>query len=82
MLDYVLCSSTQFSYEALKKYAHKSQIPVVELSNQALASITHAQVVWADMVSESELVRHDSLKLAAQVKKIIEEEKNKVALED
>ncbi len=81
-LDYVLCSSTQFSYEALKKYAQKSQIPVIEFSNQTLTAVTKAQIIWADMVSETELVRHDSLKLAAQIKKILDEEKNRVQLED
>lgn len=74
VLDYVLCSSSQFSYEALKRYAQKNQVPVIELSNKSLEEVTRAQRVWADMVCERELVRHDSLKLAAEIKKIIEKD--------
>ena len=74
VLDYVLCSSSQFSYQALKRYAEKNQVPVIELSNKNLREVTRAQVVWGDIVSETELVRHDSLKLAAEIKKIVEKE--------
>ena len=73
-LDYVLCSSTAFSETSLEKYAEKSQIPVVENFPDQLRSLTKAEVLWADMGSESELVRHDSVKLAAELKKILEKE--------
>lgn len=72
VLDYVLCSSSQFSYQALKRYAQKNQVPVIELSNKNLEEATQAKIVWADMISEAELVRHDSLKLAGEIKKILE----------
>ena len=72
VLDYVLCSSSQFSYQALKRYAQKNQVPVIELSNKDLEETTRAKIVWSDMISETELVRHDSLKLAGEIKKILE----------
>lgn len=70
-LDYVLCSSTRFSRHALKVYAHKAQYPVIEKIPKKLKEISRAKVVFADVASESELVRHDSLKLAQEIKKIM-----------
>jgi uncharacterized cofD-like protein len=74
VLDYVVCSTTQFSHAALKRYAQKNQFPVIETSNKHLDAVSKAKIVWADLASESELVRHDSLKLASELKKLIEEE--------
>jgi uncharacterized cofD-like protein len=71
-LDYVLCSSTSFTPASLEVYAQQKQIPVIETSPETLENMTQAQIIWADVASESELVRHDSLKLAAELKKIIE----------
>lgn len=74
VLDYVVCSSSQFSYDALKRYSEKNQVPVIEVSAKRLEAVTRAEIVWADIVSEAELVRHDSLKLAAEIKKIIDKD--------
>lgn len=71
-LDYVLCSSSQFSYDSLKRYAEKNQMPVIEVAAKNLEELTRAKIIWADVISESELVRHDSLKLAVEVKKILD----------
>lgn len=73
-LDYVLCSSTRFSEASLEKYAGQNQIPVVENFPARLNEITRAEILWADIASETELVRHDSVKLAAELKKILEKE--------
>lgn len=73
-LDYVLASSTSFSRSSLRTYALKQQIPVIERSLKNLSKVTKAKVIWADIASETELVRHDSLKLAAEIRKIIERE--------
>ncbi len=75
ILDYVICSSTQFSKEALEVYAKKNQIPVIEKSRTTLQKTTRARIVWADVAHGQELVRHDSLHLAAELKKIIDHEK-------
>lgn len=76
-LDYVLASSTTFSESALRGYARKKQSPVVETHPSRLAQVTRAEILWADVASERELVRHDSLKLASEVQKIIEWEAGK-----
>ena len=73
-LDYVLASSTSFSRSSLKTYALKQQVPVIEKSPKNLAKATKAKIIRADIASETELVRHDSLKLAAEIRKIIEKE--------
>jgi uncharacterized cofD-like protein len=75
-LDIVLCSSTRFSPDAEARYREKSQAPVVEHNPLVLQGMTKAKILWADIASETELVRHDSLKLAAELKKIFESWKN------
>jgi len=71
-LNFVLCSSTKFHAAALKAYAGQKQIPVVERALPVLKKLTRARLIWADIASETELVRHDSLKLASEIKKVIE----------
>lgn len=78
-LDYVLCSSTQFSEAALKNYALKKQQPVVEKNTSDLDKATAARIIWEDVASEDELVRHDALKLASAVKKIVDADKRNAA---
>lgn len=73
-LDYVLASSTVFSPAPLRFYAKKGQIPVVERERNHLSKVSRARFIWADIASEHELVRHDSLKLAAQIRKIMQKE--------
>ena len=73
VLDYVLCSSTAFTESALKAYARLNQFPVMEKDPEAVKQITRARLIWADVASEHELVRHDSLKLAVELKKIMDE---------
>ncbi|MBN1689254.1 MAG: YvcK family protein [Candidatus Omnitrophica bacterium] len=73
VLDYILASTTKFSKDHIELYAKKNQIPVVESSDQVLSSITGAKIVREDLVSEKELVRHDSFKLASTLKRIIDE---------
>ena len=73
-IDYVICASNHFSDAALQKSVHNNQIPVQEPDPKKLKELTRAKIIWADVASESELVRHDSLKLAAEIKNIIEHE--------
>ncbi len=75
VLDYVLCSSTEFSETARSRYLVRNQIPVTEKDPLVLQRVTNAKIWYADLASEAELVRHDSLKLAAELKKIFETEK-------
>lgn len=75
-LDYVVCSATRFSPEAEQRYKLKSQFPVTEPDPLVLKGVTNANILWADLASETELVRHDSLKLAGELKKIFEQGKN------
>ncbi len=49
----------------------KNQTPVIEKHREKLKKVTRAKVIWADVASETELVRHDSLKLAVEIKKIL-----------
>ncbi len=80
LLDYVVCSSTPFTPASLSHYAEQRQIPVIEKSPEILSQITRARFVWADIASERELVRHDSLKLTAELKKILETEHRSLSL--
>lgn len=73
-LDYVLASTTGFTKTALEIYEKKNQVPVIEKNPSELARSTKAEILWADVASESELVRHDSLKLAIELKNIIVKE--------
>ena len=69
-LDYVICPSTKFSKESLARYQKKMQVPVIQEHPEKLKKLTKAKMIWADVASETELVRHDSLKLAVEIKKI------------
>ncbi len=80
VLDYVLCSSTHITSDALIHYATQHQIPVTEKSSEVLRQVTRAHAVWADVASETELVRHDSLKLTSEIKKILESERRSLNL--
>ena len=71
-LDAVLCSSTHFSEAALALYSKRKQAPVSQKDMAALQGLTRAKIYWEDIASEEELVRHDALKLAAALKKILE----------
>ncbi len=72
-LDYVICSSTPFSPAAIEKYKQKSQVPV-EIRPEKIEKLTKEKLIWADVASEHELVRHDSLKLASEIKKVFEQD--------
>lgn len=72
VLDYVIASSTQFTPQMVELYSRKNQAPVTEPDKNGISKITKAKVIFADVASGSELVRHDSLKLAAEIKKILE----------
>lgn len=76
-LDYVICPSTEFSETSLARYQKKNQVPVIEKHPEKLKSLTRAKIIWADVASEMELVRHDSLKLAVEIKKVVGEARPK-----
>lgn len=71
-LNYVLASSTLYSSPALAQYAEQNQYPVQAPSRDQICEWTKADVVLADVASEDQLVRHDSIKLAATLKTILE----------
>ncbi|MDP3919900.1 MAG: uridine diphosphate-N-acetylglucosamine-binding protein YvcK [Candidatus Omnitrophota bacterium] len=71
-LDYVFCSSTQLSRDLLELYAQKGQAPVIERNLDEFRKITQAVVIPADLSMRAELARHDSLKLATELKKIFD----------
>ena len=77
-LDDVICGSTQFSDETLAVYAEKGQIPVMQKEIAKLQEVTKAQIHFEDIVSDRELVRHDSLKLSNIIKGIIENSRKAV----
>lgn len=74
VLDYVLSSSTRFSESSLQKYSVREQGPVIEKDPAAVSRVTKAKWISADVASEKELLRHDSLKLSGEIKKILEGE--------
>jgi uncharacterized cofD-like protein len=71
VLDYVILSNTRLSKRAIRGYARKNQAPVEPRGLDRLGRITKARIILADVVNETELVRHDSRKLAAEIEKII-----------
>jgi uncharacterized cofD-like protein len=70
-LDHVVCSTTGFDAPALEHYAARDQAPVLA-DAETLSAVTRANVVRADVASSSELVRHDSLKLAGELRKLLD----------
>jgi uncharacterized cofD-like protein len=71
-LDTVLCSTTSLTGPVLEAYARKGQVPVTEREGERLSDLTRARIVRADVASESRLVRHESLKLAAAMREILD----------
>jgi uncharacterized cofD-like protein len=74
-LDYVIISNTRLSGKAVREYARKDQSPVVAGDIQKIQRITKAKIITADVGHETELVRHDSVKIRNEVKKILRREK-------
>ncbi len=72
LLDYVIISNTKLSDDAVTEYSKKDQSPVLLKNTDELKKMTKAQVILADVGSETELVRHDSKKLGAQIQSVIE----------
>ncbi|MBI4549372.1 MAG: uridine diphosphate-N-acetylglucosamine-binding protein YvcK [Candidatus Omnitrophica bacterium] len=71
-LDFVLLSNTPFSAGAKEAYASQKQFPVRSGGAECWSDCTRARIIEADVASENVLVRHDSLKLASEIKKILE----------
>jgi uncharacterized cofD-like protein len=71
-LDYILLSNTPFSRQATETYAFQNQFPVGAGDPGRLSECTRARIIQADIASENVLVRHDSVKLASEIKKILE----------
>lgn len=76
-LDYIICSSTRFSESSLGVYAAKGQKPVKIADENSLRALTQAMMCEEDVASEHVLVRHDGMKIAQAVKKIIEADGSK-----
>ena len=70
-LDHIVCSTTRFSAASLAHYSARGQQPVFETNEAPLAEVTRARVFRADVACDSELVRHDSLKLAVAMRDIL-----------
>ncbi|HTL71109.1 MAG TPA: gluconeogenesis factor YvcK family protein [Candidatus Eisenbacteria bacterium] len=70
-LDYVLVSNSALSRESILEYAKKNQSPVAAGRMSSLRAVTRAKIVIADLGDETELVRHDSMKLREEIRKIL-----------
>ena len=71
-LDYIILSNTKLSDRALREYAKKDQVPVEVKNVDQIRTLTKAKVIIADVGHETELVRHDSMKLRDEINKIVE----------
>lgn len=72
-LDYVVCArSDDYEEELIKRYRFKKQEPVQVSRPQELKKVSRAKIIEEDITAHDELVRHDSLKLAAVIQKLIE----------
>ena len=69
-LDAVLISNTKLSDESIAEYARKHQRPVGTGSLTRLKKMTKAEIVVCDIGHETELVRHDSLKLKNEIHRL------------
>lgn len=70
-LDYAIFSNTHLSLLSLERYAKKGQVPVAVGSRHSLRRITGSKVILENVGHETELVRHDSEKIARVIEKII-----------
>ncbi len=70
-LDYAIYCDTNPSFSALQRYAEKKQAPVNVGNVDALRHITKAKIILGDVSHETELVRHDSVKIRREIEKII-----------
>ena len=70
-LDYAIYSSTYLSFSSIQRYAEKKQAPVNVGNVDALRHITRAKIILGDVSHETELVRHDSVKIRCEIEKII-----------
>ncbi len=72
VLDYVIIPDMSgVSCAALQQYARKHQRPVSFGGAKELRRLTKAKVILADVVHQTELVRHDSQKIARAIESII-----------
>jgi uncharacterized cofD-like protein len=70
-LDNVLVANTIFSPLAIARYARNGQFPVRLRHVDEVSGVTAARVLLRDVGSEHELVRHDSMKLAGEVARVL-----------
>ncbi len=70
-LDAVLISNTRVSEESVSEYAKKHQKPVEIGDLSRLKKMTKAEILIRDIGHETELVRHDSLKLKNEIEHLV-----------
>lgn len=74
-LDYVIISDNRaLSKGALSRYSKKKQFPVQMGDISEIKRVTKAKIIIADVAHETELIRHDSQKIADCLAKIIRRE--------
>jgi uncharacterized cofD-like protein len=66
-LDYVIVSNTRLSENAIKEYAKKDQAPVCLGGLERMKKVTKARIIIADVSHETELVRHDEVKMRSVI---------------
>jgi uncharacterized cofD-like protein len=71
VLDGVLVANTRFSASAIERYERNGQVPVRLTDPDGLHGVTRARLHLCDVGSEHELVRHDSMKLAGEVSRLL-----------
>ncbi len=71
ILHTILISNSKLSSESIHEYSKKNQIPVTIKNKLKLQKATKAKIVYADIGNETELVRHDSMKLRNEIEKLM-----------
>jgi uncharacterized cofD-like protein len=66
-LDVVLASNSSLSSRSIAAYAGQGQHPVVFGSAEQLKRLTRAKILLANLSHETDLVRHDSARLAQTI---------------
>ncbi len=75
LVDYILVNGKQASRETLRKYRKEGAIPV-KVERREIEKLG-ARVVTADLIDESNLIRHDPEKLARTLLRIVVNHRNR-----
>ncbi|HEY2512443.1 MAG TPA: 2-phospho-L-lactate transferase CofD family protein, partial [Polyangiaceae bacterium] len=75
-LDYVLASCTDLDAAAKEAYARHGQLPVALSSPERMKALTRAEILARDVGDQAQLVRHDTVRLRAEIFDLLRRERS------